>query len=124
MKGIVITTDDKISISDFTAPFLESIRPVIGGGFEHVKPMGLKHPYCMIVNESGLLLGLPYNRVGSYFYGTRRHGSPIVGNIVIMMDGVGEDGPTIAGIPDNKIAALCQTWKIMFNLKGETNHDS
>lgn len=40
----------------------------------------------MIVNEEGLLKDLPLNRAGSLLYGTQFHGSPIVGDIVIMAE--------------------------------------
>lgn len=38
MKGIVITTDNEISIQDFTSPLHESLHDVVGGYIEHVLP--------------------------------------------------------------------------------------
>ena len=59
----------------------------MAGGTERVHPMGLDRPYSMMVNEEGLLLGLPMNRLGSELYGTPKHGQPIVGDVVFLKDG-------------------------------------
>lgn len=88
MKGIVITTDLELSVRDFEAPLYESIGKAVGGYIEIVHPMGLKEPYCMVVNEEGLLQNLPLNPIGSFWYGTQFHGHPIVGDIVLMKEGV------------------------------------
>lgn len=95
MKGVVITTADEVSVRDFTAPLHESLGAVVGGCIEIVHPQGLKSPYCMIVNDEGLLKKLPLNRAGSLLYGTQFHGSPIVGDIVIMADGWTPEGRDI-----------------------------
>lgn len=86
MKGVVITTADEVSVRDFAAPLNKSLGAVVGGYIELVHPQGLQPPYCMIVNEEGLLKDLPLNRAGSLLYGTQFHGSPIVGDIVIMAE--------------------------------------
>ena len=77
MKGIVVTTDLEIRIEEFSDPLYKTVGSAVGGYIEHVKPARLRHPYCMIVNEEGLLLDLPLNYVGSYFYGTDQHGEPL-----------------------------------------------
>ena len=100
MKGIVVTTDLKIRIEEFSDPLYKTVGSAVGGYIEHVKPARLRHPYCMIVNEEGRLLDLPLNYVGSYFYGTDQHGEPIVGNIVIMKDGYRGGEPDIVGLSD------------------------
>lgn len=41
----------------------------------------------MVVNDEGLLRGLPLNRFASLLYGTPEHGQPIVGNAVILREG-------------------------------------
>lgn len=100
MKGIVVTTDLEIRIEEFSDPLYKTVGSAVGGYIEHVKPVRLRHPYCMIVNEEGRLLDLPLNYVGSYFYGTDQHGEPIVGNIVIMKDGYRGGEPDIVGLND------------------------
>ena len=106
MKAIVITTDNTMVIKEFDRPLYKSVGKAVGGYIEHVRAALLPEPYCMIVNEEGLLIGLPMNLVGSLMYGTPRHGAPIVGNIVLMKDGYTEEGPDIVGLEDDEIEAL------------------
>lgn len=106
MKGIVITTDNRMTVQDFGEPLHKTVGKAVGGGIEHVKPIGLSSPYCMIVNDEGLLLGLPYNIVGSALYGTHNHGCPIVGNIVLMKDGYRNGERDIVGLDDIDIQLM------------------
>lgn len=108
MNGIVITSDNKISVQDFKAPLHVSLGKVVGGYIEVVNPRGLPAPYCMIVNEEGLLRGQPLNAVGSYLYQTYLHGSPIVGDIVILKHGMTWRGHDIVGLGDSEISELCR----------------
>lgn len=117
MKGIVITTGGTCCIKDFEQPLYKSIGAVVGGYIEHVKPQRLEEPYCMIVNEEGRIVGLPFNLVGSYLYKTDIHGQPILGDIVIMQDGYYDGAPDIVGIPDDIITQLLADFKTKFNLK-------
>lgn len=87
MKGLIITTDNIIRIAEFSNPAHESIGKVVGGWIEIVHPKRLDTPYCMVVNEEGLLMDLPLNLYGSYLYCTELHGNPIVGDIVILKEG-------------------------------------
>lgn len=87
MKGLVITTDSLMRTEEYTDPLHESIGKTVGGWIEVVHPKLLPAPYCMIVNEEGLLLGLPLNLLGSILYESFRHGNPIVGDIVILKEG-------------------------------------
>lgn len=118
MKGVVITAADEVSVQDFTAPLHESLGAVVGGYIEIVHPQGLQSPYCMIVNEEGYLKGLPLNRAGSLLYGTQFHGSPIVGDVVIMAEGWTPEGPDIVGIPENRAEKVAQELVKAFKLKG------
>ena len=56
-------------------------------GSRSYTPKGLPGPFCMVVNEEGLLRGLPLNLFGCILYDTVRHGNPIVGDIVILKEG-------------------------------------
>ena len=87
MKGLVITTEDKMQVREFGEPAYETIGKAVGGWIEVVHPKGLPDPFCMVVNEEGLLHGLPLNLFGCILYDTVRHGNPIVGNIVILKEG-------------------------------------
>ena len=100
MKGVVVTTNHEVRVENFSDPLYKTVGSAVGGYIEHVHPMRLARPLCMIVNEEGRLLDLPLNYVGSYFYGTDQHGEPIVGNIVIMKDGYRGGEPDIVGLND------------------------
>lgn len=56
MKGLVITTENKMQVREFDEPAYETIGKTVGGWIEVVHPKLLPAPYCMIVNEEGLLL--------------------------------------------------------------------
>lgn len=122
-KGLVITPDNEIFIQEFDRPLFESVGKAVGGWIELVHPVYLDAPYVMIVNEEGLLKGLPVNIVGSCLYGTFVHGAPIVGNIVIMCEGYTEEGPDIIGIPDSEIDAVYARFMNRHNLKGVEKND-
>lgn len=68
---------------------LEALQKVVGGYIETVR-LRIGNA-VMIVNEEGLLLGLPYNTVASGFAG-----QPIVGTALI----VGVSGEEFTDIPD------------------------
>lgn len=85
MKALVITTKDTAYISDFLPPMSQTAEEVIGDWVELVRPKGIPG-YLMLVDENGLLKELPMNLAGSLFYGTQFHGSPIVGDIVIVKE--------------------------------------
>lgn len=61
MKGIVITTDNKVEVQTFGEPLYQTIGKAVGGYIEVVHPKGLPEPFIMIVNEEGLLQQLPPN---------------------------------------------------------------
>lgn len=71
----------------------------------------------MVVNEEGLILDLPMNTLGCLLYGTQYHGSPIVGNIVIMKEGITSSGPDLIGLEDNEIASIIKQIRDLFQQK-------
>lgn len=106
MFGLCVTIDNEMSKVEYDAPHYDIIRKAVGGWYEHVHPMGLKRPYCMMVNEEGLMLGLPVNRLGSELYGVRRHGQPIVGNVIFLKDGYHDGEPDTVGMTEEEVQAL------------------
>lgn len=87
MKTVKVTTDNKVSIIDVDFMDFRSIQQAIGGHFETVHTRLLvdyfKDPdVIMLVDEEGIIKGLPVNAVGSALYGTIRHGSPIAGDLI------------------------------------------
>ena len=78
MVGLIVTAENEMRKVEYDSPHYNVIRKAVGGRYEHVRPAGLERPYCMMVNEEGLLLGLPLNLLGSWLYGMDQHGQPIV----------------------------------------------
>ena len=78
MFALVVTTENEMHLRKYDPPDYDVIREAVGGWYERVHPMGLNRPYSMMVNEEGLLLGLPLNLLGSWLYGMDQHGQPIV----------------------------------------------
>lgn len=108
MKGIVITTKDEMRVQEFSMPAHKSIGEAVGGWIEVVRPVRLKRPYCMIVNDEGVLLNLPRNIFGSFLYGTNYHGYWILGDIVLLKEGINSDGERdILGLDEQDIKYLC-----------------
>lgn len=114
MKGVVVTTDNKVEIRDFGEPLYKTVGEAVGGYIEIVHPIGLVDPLVMIVNEEGLILELPINQLGCLLYGTHNHGQPIVGNIVVMQTGYVNGEPDIIGLDDNQAAELAKTFELCF----------
>lgn len=108
MKGIVITTKNEMRVQEFSEPVHKSIGDAVGGWIEIVRPVRLKRPYCMIVNEEGVLLKLPINSFGSFLYGMDYHGDPMLGDIVLLKEGINSDGEQdILGLNEQDIKYLC-----------------
>ena len=120
MKGIVVTTDNHLKVQEFAAPLYKSVGAAVDGWIEIVRPGGLKKPFVMIVNEEGLIKELPVNVVGSLMYGTPVHGSPIVGNIVIMKEGWTSEGKDLIGLTDEEAAQITNELVAMFQRAGKT----
>ncbi len=102
MIALVVNTKNEIRRVEYDPPHYDVIKEAVGGWYEHVHPVGLDHPYSMMVNEEGLLLGLPVNRLGSELYGTPRHGQPIVGDIVFLKDGYDGGEPDVVGMTEDE----------------------
>lgn len=115
MKAVVIRTNGIITVEKLREPLHEDTRRILGGLCEVVHARRLKDPYRMLVNESGLLLGLDKNRVGCYLYGTDIHGAPIVGNVIIMKEAVvNELGERdIVGLSDREARTVEKTMSML-----------
>lgn len=106
MIALVVNTRNEIRRVEYDPPHYDVIKEAVGGWYEHVHPMGLDRPYSMMVNEEGLLLGLPMNRLGSELYGTPQHGQPIVGDIVFLKDGYDGGEPDVVGMTEDEAQRL------------------
>lgn len=105
MKAVVVTPKGEVYRVHLGKPLYRSAGAILGGHFEVVRPRNLKHPYCMLVNESGILEQLPINPVGSYLYGTHDHGHPIVGKIIIIK----EERFDLAGLTEHELRITEET---------------
>ena len=106
MIALVVNTKNEIRRVEYDPPHYDVIKEAVGGWYEHVHPMGLDRPYSMMVNEEGLLLGLPLNRLGSELYGTPKHGQPIVGDVVFLKDGYHGGEPDTVGMTEDEAQRL------------------
>lgn len=106
MVGLIVTAENEMSKVEYDPPHYDVIRKAVGGWYEHVNPVDLKKPYCMMVNEEGLLLDLPLNSIGSILYGTPQHGQPIVGNVIFLKDGYYGGEPDVVGMDENEAQSL------------------
>ena len=106
MIALVVNTKNEIRRVEYDPPHYDVIKEAVGGWYEHVHPMGLDRPYSMMVNEEGLLLGLPMNRLGSELYGTPRHGQPIVGDVLFLKDGYDGGEPDVVGMTEDEAQRL------------------
>lgn len=88
MKGLVFDTENRMQFKDFGEPLLDSLQKEVGGYIEVVHPKYLPEGFCLVVDDEGLLKGSAINNIASAIYGTLEHGQPIVGNAVILREGV------------------------------------
>lgn len=127
MKLIKISTDLELSVHEFPQGSYEEqndyLRGLIGNGcsvYEHVMPKRLytdlgacDHPtgipgecVSMLVDEEGRLKPNAVNMVGSYLYMTDRHKNPIMGNILLVGEELGDDGLDFCGIEEGEFERL------------------
>ncbi len=115
MKGIVVTTDNVLEVRDFSAPLYRSLGAAVDGPIEIVRPMGLADPFVFICNEEFLFRHeFKPNLLGCLLNGTHNHGSPILGNIVVMKTGWTCDGPDIVGLDDHECDDLMASFAEFF----------
>ena len=87
MKTLKISTDNEISIIDVDFDDFRSIQKALEGHFETVHTAKMSNyfqgPVIMLADEDGYFKKLLLNRFGSWMYDTQRHGSPILGNVIL-----------------------------------------
>lgn len=121
MKALKITTSNDISVVEVEQPLYLSLNPIIGGDIEIVRPRGLRRPFVMVVDDEGLLRERKINFLGSILYETHKHGSLIVGDIVLMREEAGPEGYDLFGLSEQDITELTHLCKcILAQRKGGT----
>lgn len=87
MKTLKISADNEISIIDVNFDDFKSIQKALGGHFETVHTVKMNNyfqePVIMLVDEEGYFKNLPLNCFGSWMYDMPRHGSPILGDVLL-----------------------------------------
>jgi hypothetical protein len=106
MLALKITTNSDVEKIDVQEPLHKTIRDVLGGYLEVVHPKRLPEPYCMIVDEEGIIKELELNPVGCYLYETDIHRQPIVGDIILMREKMTVDGILLDGLRDSDVDFL------------------
>lgn len=108
MKAIKIDTNRNMTVADIPAPLYDGLGELLDGTPEHVRPKRLPPPYCMMVDDCGLVKYLPENPTGGYLYQTDKHGSPIAGDIYLMKEIPSGGSYDVAGLDDDDLAALLE----------------
>ena len=105
-KGIVFTTEETMQVHAFGQPLYKDLSRVLDGYMEIVHPRHLPRPYVMLVNDDGHNMDLPLNPIGTYWYKAFINQLPIVGNVVIMKEGMRNGEPDIVGLTDAEILEI------------------
>ena len=134
MKMIRITVDNEISVHEFPeGTFSEQnaeIRKQIGPEceiYEHVMPKRLYSEFggsnkisnipgqcvAMLVDEEGFHHKLDMNVVGSWLYQSDRHGSPILGNILIVGEVWNGNGISFCGMSEETLPLWYPVWEVI-----------
>ena len=114
-----MTAENKIYLKISTSGLMEfrtlddrdlndQIHDELGGAFyEIVHPRSLSHKFLMLCDDERVLKDLPVNHVASELYGTRIHGCPICGDVLIMREYIDEEGERdICGLNDRDVGEL------------------
>lgn len=92
---------------------LHSLQSAVGGYIETV-PSILQNPYIVLCNEDGYALNLPINATGCKLYGTDVYGHPVLGNIIILEQGIVNGEPDFTGPDDSRCEAMMDyIWTLM-----------
>ena len=84
--AVVFRASGSVEVKAFSSPEmpLEWLQNAVGGWIEIVRGVGLPDGGLLVVNEEGLLRGLPFNPVASFLYSAGN--APIVGDAVVCCD--------------------------------------
>lgn len=92
-KTVKISTDNKVTVVDvpWTVEGYENAVDANCVEFVYTQIMYdfFRYPICLIVDESGLIKGKPFNKMASELYGFPVHGNYIAGDVIFgVRDGV------------------------------------
>ena len=104
MNAVIATTSRMVTAGKLSEPLYKCLQSIVGGYIEIVRPRGLPHPFCMIVDEEGRLKQKALNEIGSALYQVSLHKEPIVGDIAIIKEVETEEGPDLSGLDESDVA--------------------
>lgn len=87
---------------------LHDLQGYVHGHIEVVHPVNLREPYLMVVNDCGLIDGMPSNYLASLLYGSRQHAQIICGPAVICKEVWTEDGPDLGPLEESDLVSVLQ----------------
>lgn len=104
---VLLKTDGSTEVKNIQNTEYSTLAKLIGCDWiEIVRPVGndgRKKNFVLIVDEEGLLKSESHwNPLASYMYGFTRHGSPIVGDALIMREIYSDEGPELAGYTESE----------------------
>lgn len=122
-KMIKITTSNEVSVLDFPVNDSENCTQkligfyqAIGCNFiEIVRPQYIpshiidSQRLVMVVDEDGLMNKKDINLIGSLFYGTAKHGSPILGDILVVTEEWTPGGPDLVGFDEERAETFAKS---------------
>lgn len=105
MIGIVIKATDQVNYAIISAgDTLEAMQSLVDGYIEPVHPKYLKPHQIILVDEEGALKGKPVNNTASLLCGC-----PILGDVLILKEGLNEDGePDIISLESDEARLLLE----------------
>ena len=123
VKGMVITTEEKIEERDFEEPLQQSLGKALGGYARRMDVERLAKPFCLFLRETGKNTGLfgkeqgrdafeegvELNRIGSQLCKM-----DVWGAIIILREGFFKGEPDIAGLDEEDIFRLKTLMKNAF----------
>ena len=93
---------------------LRDLQDAVDGYIEIVRPFGISCDHLvMVVNDEGLIRGLPANPIGSLIYG-----DTIAGTIVIMKEGIRDGEPDLIGLTKEESDFVLRIFGGANNAKG------
>lgn len=94
---VIVTPAPKVTFTvkeTDSEKLLGDLQDAVDGFIEIARPFGRSGGHLvMVVNDEGLIRGLPANPIGSLIYG-----DTIVGTVVIMKEGIRDGEPDLIGL--------------------------
>ena len=112
MKGLKINANGLVGAYDlheenYTYTFEAMAAAINCDTIDIVHAINLPDPYCMVVDDEGLLKNEPLvNPIASYLYGFLTHGQPICGDVIIMKDKHTPDGIETVGLTKDDLSVV------------------